>query len=309
MKTVSLLFIALFFVFSPLQAKADLTTRALAGLGFTNNANFEETSKDSDFFYLVRGSGTYLADPMTYAASLSFRGFLEETHQNVFNYHFQTYFPVTIASDRNWDLDVGVGGQNYTKEAPGTTEESFDNVFLETGLTKALEVEGADLSLEPRYELKSYPGFDGRVDHTLSFGALVDWAIANGQTLEPFIELGFVRSNQDIYTRTYFELGTDWGHFYHSDLKGELSFMTRFSTYPNRTVSDQTVVADRRGRIRSVGGDSQESQTFTQLGYSIARIRGSTELKAGINASSNDSKSETADYSELGFLVSAQIVF
>jgi hypothetical protein len=309
MKTFSLLTVAVIFFFSSLHAKAELTARALAGLGFTNNANFEEVDKDSDFYYLLRGSGTYIANPLTYAASLSYRGFMDETQQNVFNYHFQTFIPITIASDPEWDLDVGIGGQNYTKEAPGTTEESFDNVFLETGLTKAMEVEGADLSLEPRYELKSFPGFAGRIDHTLSFGALVDWAMRTGQTLEPFVELGFVRSNQELYTRTYFELGTDWGHFYRSDLKGELSFMTRFSTYPNRTVSDQTVVANKRGRIISGNQDSKESQTFTQIGYSVAKIKGSSEFKAGINASSQDSKSGTADYSELGFLVSAQIVF
>jgi hypothetical protein len=309
MKIFSLLVIAVILVFSSPQANAELTARALAGLGFTNNANFEEVDKDSDFYYLLRGSGTYITDPLTYAASLSFRGFMEESQQSVFNYHFQTFLPVTIASDPKWELDFGIGGQNYTKEAPGTTEESFDNYFLEAGLTKALTFGGADLSLEPGYELKSYPGFSGRIDHTLSFEALVDWAFAKGQTLEPFIELGFVRSNQELYTRTYFELGSDWGHFYRSDLKGELSFMTRFSTYPNRTVSDQTVVSNKRGRIQSGMSDSNESQTFTQVGYAIAKIRDRSEYKAGINASSQDSKSGTANYSELGFLISAQIVF
>lgn len=302
-----LLFTLVILVAHPTNARVFF--RPLAGLGFTSNANLEETDKDSDFYYLVRGSASLTADPAYYAATVSFRGFLDQTSQNVVNFNVQSFIPTQIASSSNWEVDVGVGGQHYTNDSPGVTEDSFDNYFLTTGLTKTLFIESTEVFVGPRYELRNYPDFDGRTDNIFAVESSLEWKFQKRHTIEPALALGFVSSSRDLYNRRYFELGADWSYYIKRDLLSKVSFLSRFSTYPDRTVSDPTAVSQRRGKGNANQGDDQETQTLTQLAGSVVKIRGNSEFKAEVSANTQKSKSATADYSELGFIVSAQFKF
>ncbi len=290
------------FAFSAL---AQVSFRPQAGLGFTDNANFEDTQKDADFFWWVRSSNSLLKKDSEWNLWLNYRGYFKEHQNNVLTYRLGDTLSGQNSAIGTYEWDLAAGGQKYTEESPGTTESSFDNVYAETSLLKTWGLQkNLDLNFEPLYQFKYYPQFDGRSDHTLSANLLFDWNFHVVQSLNPYLEIGWVQSSLSLYSKNYLEFGTAWKYTPRPDLKYMLNLLSKYSAYPSRKVSETTVISDKRGRSRSLSQDGIETQSLIQFQGTVVKILEKAELRGTIGFSQQSTRSGIEDYSEFQCLAS-----
>lgn len=287
------------------SANAEWSFRPQAGLAATSNAYYSADNRTSDIYAWAKAAGSYLGEKEIYSYALSYRSYTRTTTNNAFTFRLSALIPIQLFDQRDWELELATGGQDYLNENPGTTEQSFDYYYGKASLLKTLKLSpDKELVLQPGFEGRSYPSFGGRFDVDVSARSFLSWAIDGSQELEPFFGLGLVISNQELYTRRYLELGTAWTYLFGSDLKLGLDFSTTFSSYPNRTISQTTAVTSKRGRAFSASQVEIESQTLTQFSASLAKILKSGELKGTAGVSSNSSRSGAVDYSEFNLSAS-----
>jgi hypothetical protein len=301
---------ALFILCYPPPLYGDWADRPQAGLGFTNNANYEDSDTDSDFYLFLRNSLTHLGPGAETNLWLSYKAYFEEKHNSVFNWRLGRTWPKPTRSFGILDLDVAAGGQHYSGTAPGRTEESFDNIYAEVAAsrTKILKPR-TELRLEPGYQLKYFTDLHGRADHTLYFLGSLDWAISARSRLSPYGEFGLVFSNDSLFRRNYLEFGVGYTQPLRRDIDLNLSFMSRFSTFPNRTVSQETIVSRRRGQAKTASLEENETHTLVQLKGSLVKMVNNLELTGSLILNNQKSKSGFEDYSELGILGSVTLMF
>ncbi len=298
MKTAPLSF-ALATTLAVSTANADWKFRPQAGVASTDNAYYSADNQTSDVYAWARAAGSYLGEKDVCSFTLTYKGYSKAAVNNSLHFRLSTLFPLAIQDERHWELEIETGGQDYLNENPGTTEQSFDSYYGKASILKTLKLAvDKELVLQPGFEARSYPSFGGRFDADLSARSFLTWEINDSQELEPFFGLGFVISNQDLYSRRYLEFGAEWSHTFVSGLKLGLDFSTTFSSYPNRTVSQTTAVTTKRGRVVSASQVENESQTLTQLSASLARMFEASELKVTTAFTSNSSRSGAVDYSE-----------
>lgn len=284
--------------------------RPQAGIGYTSNANYEETEKNSDMFWWARLSTSYAHSGHYLNMFLNYRSYMEETQNNVFTYRLGDTISMSSRSMGNFDWDFGFGGQKFSEGATAYTETSFNNFYLETAILKTWTTQrNLDMSLEPAYQIKFFEQFENRVDHTISLNYTVDWKYQSDMALSPYAEFGLVFSNLSLYSRNYFEIGTDWQYLPSSDLKYVLRFLTRSTRFPNRSVSETTVISAGRGRTRLLSQDEIERHSFTQIQGSVAKMIRNIELKATLGFVSQSSLSGYENYSETQMTGSMQIPF
>jgi hypothetical protein len=145
------------------------------------------------------------------------------------------------------------------------------------------------------------------VDHTLLLNAALDWTLNAVHSLSPYADLGYVVSNQSLYSKQYFEFGTDWRIEADASLKYILRFVSKFSSFPNRLITDTTAVTNRKGRTFTTSRDEIETQTFSQIQGSVVKLVGSTELRGTLGLNTQSTRSGVEDYNELQLLGSVLI--
>lgn len=297
-------------MFLSATAAAEWTLRPQAGVGVTDNANHEQDGKNADVFFWVRGAATKHKSESSSSFSLSYQDYISESQNDVFGYRLAKLFPVAWFDRKNWQFEVSGGGQVFTNENPGTTEESFDYVYGQGTLLKTIALnEQSELLIEPYYSVRSYTDFGGRLDHELATRASLTHTLRSKQLLEPFASLGIVRSNQSLYDRNYFEIGTDMSWDLRPEKRIGFGISSRFSTYPNRTVSQTTAVTNKRGKVTKHSQRENETQTYTHAEVFLAKIKASSELKVNLSASTNSSNSGAVDYVALALMGSATLRF
>ena len=84
------------------------------------------------------------------------------------------------------------------------------------------------------------------------------------------------------------------------DLKYGVSYLLRYITFPNRTVSTETIVSRRRNSYQTVYQDEREVHSSSQLQGYVVKIYKSFDLKGSLNVTSQKSKSGFEDYTEFG---------
>ncbi len=300
--------ILLFFVCTGSWAQAQWNFRPQLGLGFTDNANYEDTDRDSDLFWWLRSSNTFVSGNSRWSLWLNYRSYTKQNQNNVLSYRLGDTMGMGNRSLGDLDWDLAFGGQQYTQDAPGTTETSFNNNYLETSILKNWHITSdLEMAIEPLYQLKVFSQLDGRTDHTFLLNTALDWKFALEQSLNPFAEIGFVSSNQSAYSKNYLEFGTDWHYSSQFDLSYILHFVSRYSSYPNRKVSDTTVVSNKRGALRNLSQSGIESQSLIQILGSVVKMVGKTEFKASTGLTSQTSRSGYENFSEVEVLASALV--
>lgn len=284
--------------------------RPQAGVGVTDNANHEEDGKDVDLFFWVRGAATKQKSESSYNFTVSYQDYISESQNDVFGYRLAKLFPVAWFDRKNWQFEISGGGQVFTNENPGTTEDSFDYIYAQGTLLKTISLnERSELLIEPYYSVRSYTDFGGRLDHELATRASLTHTLKSEQLLEPFASLGIVRSNQSIYDRNYFEIGTDMSWDLRPEKRFGFGISSRISTYPNRTVSQTTAVTNKRGKRNLRSQSENETHTYTHGEVFVAKIKASNELKVNLSANTNSSNSGAVDYVELVLAGSATFRF
>jgi hypothetical protein len=291
-----------FFVCLPTAAAADWYIKPSAGVGFTNNANYEDGGEDSDFFLFLKNSATYSRDDRAWSAWLSYRAYMEEKQNDAFMWRLGTDSPKRLGREK-FDLNWGFGGQHYTGENPGTTEENFDYLYGEVYLGKDMPKKSdLETRFEGGYNVKNFTRFGGRWDHTLFATGLLDWDLNPRQTLSPYAELGLVFSNDSLYRKNYLEFGLNWRNEFRKDLHALLDFSTRFSTFPNRPVNAVTTVSRRRGVTRYESRTENETHSYVQLKGSLVKIWKEIELTGSLLVTNQSSKSGYEEYMEFSLL-------
>ena len=61
---------------------ADWLVQPQAGLGYTSNANYEDTNEDSDFYLFPRNSSSFFRDRTTWNFWLSYKSYMEEKQED-----------------------------------------------------------------------------------------------------------------------------------------------------------------------------------------------------------------------------------
>ncbi|MEZ0391190.1 MAG: hypothetical protein ACAH59_03170 [Pseudobdellovibrionaceae bacterium] len=294
------IFCLLFPLALALPAAAQWTMKPQGGLGFTNNANFEETDKDADGFWWVRSSNLLIENRKTSMIWLNYRDYLKEHQNDVFSYRLGQTHELGVRGLGSFDWDYALGGQYYSEGSPATTEESFNYTFLSTSLAKSFNPNSRmEVVLEPTYEIKFFHQFEGRVDHSLIFNSLLDWTLTPTQTLAPYAEIGLVFSSQSLYSKNYLEFGGEWRIHPQPDLSYGLHFLSRFSSYPHRKISESTVISNKKGRPVSTSQTEIETQTLFQLQGTVAKMFERTELAGSLALNSQSSRSGFENFQEI----------
>lgn len=300
----------LLLLFSSTSAPADWAFKSQAGLGYTNNANYEETQENSDLYWLLRQTASLHQEDRSWRMWLSYKSYSAETHNNVFSWRSSLSNPVVTEELGLLDFDLAASGQHYTNNSPNTTEDSFDYLAIDAALSKAESLQkNLEMTLEGGYQLKSYLHFDGRTDHTIFFNASWDWKYSARRCLSPFAELGLIFSNDELYRRNYLDLGTEWILGLTKSLQARSLASLRISAFPERTVSQETRVSRRRGILRQTSRDENETQTSVQLSGSLVKLWNARELSATLYLNNQNTNSGFADYTEAGIIFSAAMTF
>jgi hypothetical protein len=285
------------------------THKPEAGLGYTNNANYEDSNTDSDLYLWLRDFSSH-TDKSNFTVWLSYKDYLKESQNDVFNWRGGLNTSASFMHLDTWNVDFGVGGQHFTTSSPGTTEENFGYLFAEMSLIKPIEIgSNAELSLEPGYQIKGYSDLGNRIDHRVFFLANLELELNEQHTLSPYLEVGVIFSSDSLYTRNYFSLGTDWLWTPRTDLQIGAGINLRYTTYPNRTVSTRTIVSGKRNSFRTVSQDESETHSYTQLQSFVVKKISLCDLKGLVYLASQNSKSGFENYTELGARVSAIFTF
>lgn len=289
--------------FSPQLSLASWSLRPQVGIGFTNNANYESENLDPDSFWWVRSSNTYLSDKEIWSLWLNYRDYFRQNQNDAVTYRFGHTLEINHRSLGAFDWDLGMGGQQYVNENPGTTEQSFNYIYLDTSASKTKVLKpNVEITFGPLYQLTSFPSLGGRVDHTLLLSSVLEWQITPIQKLIPNLDLGYVISNQNLYSKHFLEIGAECQIENDPTLKYIFHFMSRYSTYPNRLLTDTTAVTTRSGRVRTTSRAEIESQTFYQIQATAAKLLGSAELRASLALNQNTALSGIEDYKEMQIL-------
>jgi hypothetical protein len=279
--------------------------RPQVGLGYTSNANYEDTSEDSDLFWQAKFAGLYMTPKYELSVWAGIKDYANESQNDIWNWRLGLGVPKKMFRADAVTWNMALGGQNYLEDAPATTEESFDFVYAETSLLiEETLTAKTGVTSEPGFQIKRYSHFAGRTDFTLFVENYFEWFLKESKTLSPSLDIGFVSSSDELYTRRYIEIGVMWVDTkFLNNLRFTSRYTLRQTSFPNRLVSQATAIS--RGRGSALGSrDVIETQSFSQLSGSVTKFYNKNELTGTIVLNSQNSKSGVEEYSELVIMAS-----
>ncbi len=276
---------------------AQSTLKPQIGLGYTDNANYESSQKDSDMFWWLGVYGQKITPEAGYSLYLNFRDYLEEDQNDRLSYRFGRTEEVInrFAGSLEWLL--AVGGLEYSGDSPAFTEETFDNIYLDNSWAKTFSTR-ADLeyTFEPGLRSKMFTDLDGRFDQSFYFISALDFTIRTGQVLRPFAEIGFVFSNKSIYSNNYLEFGADYTWEENDQSSFLIGASIQQTSYFDRDVTDETAIVNKKGKKTT--GTSNETQVLMQLQGSYIKKFKVNQLKSSLVLTDQSSRSGESEYTE-----------
>lgn len=294
----------LFLAATHLAAAYDLDSiKTEVGLGHSDNVYQDDLYKKSDFFtWLQLRSRNKLPDS-SLIGKVSLLLYSKEKANNSISYSLMN------RSEPNYNqfgVSFGLGGLSYLQSEAGSTDEAFNHFYGLAYLSKNIMSKiSLDLIFEPGLKISSYPQLDNRRDLILFAKLDADWKFRHNTELNPYLELGFLFSNQSYYTKRYLDIGLSWYQSVDYYYKFNVDLFVRNSSYPNRRISDILILPRRNGRYTSVAIDTNESTSLTQLAATLIRTDDNRELTLGFNVTSQNSLSHLEYYNELQLLASA----
>lgn len=303
----SLSLLALISVFVNSAVAGDwIYVRPEVGTGYSDNVYQDDLNKKSDFFLWLQTQAKYSYESADYVGRMNLSLFSVESPNNSFSYSLRRISELNTGLG----LTLGLGGFSYFKTDVGSTDEAFNNFYLLGFVTKRiLTRSNFELNLEPGVKVSSYPQLSGRNDVVL-FGRLDGfWRIKSDADLNPYLELGFVFSNQPYYAKNYVDIGAIWSEKINERYKYNVDFSVRSSSYPNRTVSDILFVPNRKGRNTASRLNTSESLSLTQLSGSATMTHPERDLSLGLTYTTENSLSNLEYFSELQLVASALFKF
>lgn len=304
MKTVILKIIYFAIICFGLNSSASYSARPQLGVGFTNNANYEDGNENSDFFLMLRNSLTYNTENESAGNLwLGYKSYLKEKQNDAFVWRLGGDYPFTVKQTESTFI-FGLGGQHFIGENPASTEETLDNFYGEMATEHSLKIRSeVNARIEPGFQIKTFPRLSGRTDSEFYVRTVLDWAVSPFKTISAFSELGLVFCNDSLYRKNFLEFGIDWRNQAQKELVINLGLLTKFSTFPNRTVNQSTYIAKKRGATRILSRDEIEFHSNLQFRASIVKIWRGYELTGSLTLNSQNSKSGNENYTEYNAIV------
>lgn len=290
------------------SASADwVYVRPEVGLGFSDNVYQDDLFKKSDVFTWLQFSTKYGLSDSDLTAKINATLYSTESSNNSVSYSVRRKSELDFAK---LGLTMTLGGFNYLKNEIGSTDESYNNFYFLSYLTKNIvNRENFDLTAEPGFKITTYPKLSGRNDVTLFARLDAIWSMRTDAELNPYFELGFLFSNQAYYTKNYIDIGALWSEKLSAEYKYNVDFFLRSSSYPNRRVVDILGTPNRTGRGTGTRLEANENISLMQLSGAFIRTDDSRELSLGASIASENSLSRLEYYNEVQLLASALWTF
>lgn len=277
------------------------------GLGSSDNVYQDDLNKKSDFFTWIQTKLNYKLVDSSLTAKANITLYSKEKANNSINYSLLHRSELNF---ENVELNLGIGGFNYLQSESGSTDESYNNYYATTYLSKSILTKNSlNLNFEPGLKITAYPQLDKRRDIVLFFRFDADWQMKTDTNINPYLELGFSSSNQNYYSKNYLDLGIFWNQKIDQFYKFNIDLYLRNTTYPNRKIVDILFLPRRKGRDTSVSNDTNENLSLTQLALNLIRTDANRELSIGLNTTSESSRSHLEYFNELQILASARWTF
>lgn len=290
--------IACLIIFLVQSARAEGYLRPQAGLGVTDNANYSDIDRKSDVFWWLGGYGQYTSRSTTWGLSLNFKDYGRENQNDLFSYRLSGSQDVKLIELGNLAWQLALGGQQYPGGSPAQTEDTYNNIYLESTLAKDFSKEDWDFTIEPGLRVQAYTELDNRLDKILFLIEDADWQYAQEMSLRPYAEQGFDFSSQRLYSNYYFEIGTDWV-WDQKPWQYKAGASVKETFYYDRVISAATPVSNRRGRIVGLSQTETEAQTRLQIQGSVERnLTSEQQLKGAIFFSRQSTRSGYSQYRE-----------
>jgi hypothetical protein len=269
-----------------------------AGLGFTDNANLENTQRDSDVFLKLSTANSYKTGEHQLGLRMAYMSYLNQKINDLFSWKISERFHKETSA---WSLFGTLLGNDYVSGDPGTTESSFDNIGFEF-IAERLK------DLSARTSMKFGPGaysrfYTWRSDHTLLGFFEIEFTANSDFIVSGRSELGFTNSSDGHFRKSYFEIGGDADYRFKDDLSLYGDLTLRQTNFPGRSLSDQTTVTTRRGRTARIGAENDyESQGYSQLFVELLKnLNSDLDGAVSIRLINQNSKSGYEDYSVTEF--------
>jgi hypothetical protein len=268
-----------------------------AGLNYTTNANLDESGL-ADVFWWSRASVGGGLGSAAWKGSLSYFDYLKQNS----NDRFAWSTDVEWFSDKRLQMKIDFAGQHYVGESPETTDEGFDFVRTGFSLSRTTPLSNdQELFLAGGYQLKSFVGLSGRMDHKLFIMADRNWRMGKSEFV-PDAESGLVWSNESLYSKAYGRLGLEWNYSLAPDLRLQTQVALQVSAFPARSITDATATSRGRGtKGSSRGAGVMEMQSLSESGLALVQSWSRLSLKAGLEFQSQKTRSGFEDFTELQF--------
>jgi hypothetical protein len=289
---------------------AQWSAKPQAGVGFTDNANYDSSEKKSDFYLWLGGFGQNQTSTANWNYYLNFKDYLRENQNDRTTYRVGRLIEVDYQWSGKMDWLLALGGLQYNSGSPALNEESFNNIYIESSFTKTFSKgDSLEFRLEPGARLRLYSDFDGRFDQMLYLNASSDWAIAPERSFHPFAEFGLTFSNKSEYSHSYLELGADYSWEPNLEWQYLFGLLIRHTSYFSRSVSVITAVTDRRGRVATNTETANEGLSLFQLHATIIKQHLKNQIKSSLIVAEQTSRSGYAGYKETQLQVTYIIPF
>lgn len=289
-------------------AEARFRSRNEVGFRSTSNANYDSTDTNSDFYYQLTSSNSFFTDHHHFGVRLSYSDYLTQHENDVAKWKLSDWCSPEGSA---WSYYVALSGQQYTNEAPGSTDNSFNNVGTELGAERSYEMsEKTEWTLFPGYQFKTYSNAGGRTDHKIYTTAGIQHELNNKTKLGGRTEIGWQVSNQDDYNNLYLVVGGDHEYAFGSGWSwlGDLSLQRTLFT--RRYINQATTSSIRRGQRVTSTVQSRETYSSVDLSAFVKKqISAVTQANAGLAFSNQSSASGLQDYSVMEIRANWLLIF
>lgn len=270
------------------------------GLGYTNNANYESTNTDKDFYGLVSYGALFELEKNSASINIGYMDFKKQSDNDLLSWSGSFIFDTSSDEANKKGITLSTSGQHYVNNAAAKSDESFNslNFGISYSVTKKVS-ESYSYTLSPSYSFTKYLAQSTRRDHLLGFSVTYTNKLNEAHSLSPFAEVSYNKSSDGDYSKFGLGIGTSWDWIISDNYELSTSASLGRSTYVNRTISTQTLIS-RKKRSILLNGPKKESHTATYLGTSLTRIFDHFDLKAEIHRTKNSSNGESENYTEYG---------
>lgn len=293
----------------PFSLQAVTLTRSTAELGFgiTDNVYQDDLNKVYDSFLNLGTTLRFSENDDNLTLRFLAQVYRREKNNNYLSYSARYKTPW---QNNSQNLTLLLGGLNYTSRQSGSTDESYDNIYIGASSSKSIYSKNEfELFFDYGSKLTSFTKLAGRSDLQLFANLNSEWTIKEDHLLMPYFEIALVFSSQGYFTRQYTDIGLSYEYTLNETLSLSSDLYLRSSTYPNRKISDILTTERRNGRITTVQVEALERTQQTDMNIGLTHEENDLSFYVMLQRSTLSSRSQLEYFNETQMLAGAKYVF